>query len=287
MRNVQKRYALLTSIVALVWGGSFIAIKIGVENIPPISLAFLRFAIASPFMLILSMIWKRSRINIKELPMLIAIALTGVTLLYILQFTGVKYTSATNASLLINTNVLFIAIFSWIFLKEPFSYRKLAGVLLGFAGAVLVILNGSLSLSLSSIGDILIIFSAICWAIYSILGKKMLKNYDAFSLTTYAFIIGTILFVPFIYKDIWRLEISFTGWLIILYLSLICSVFAYVAWYYVLEKANATEVAIFLNLIPVFAMIMAHFILGEKITPYTLIGAVFIIYAIYLAISNK
>jgi len=115
----------------------------------------------------------------------------------------------------------------------------------------------------------------------------MLKNYDAFSLTTYAFIIGTILFVPFIYKDIWRLEISFTGWLIILYLSLICSVFAYVAWYYVLEKANATEVAIFLNLIPVFAMIMAHFILGEKITPYTLIGAVFIIYAIYLAISNK
>ncbi len=287
MRNVQKRYALLTSIVAQVWGGSFIAIKIGVENIPPISLAFLRFAIASPFMLILSMIWKRSRINIKELPMLIAIALTGVTLLYILQFTGVKYTSATNASLLINTNVLFIAIFSWIFLKEPFSYRKLAGVLLGFAGAVLVILNGSLSLSLSSIGDILIIFSAICWAIYSILGKKMLKNYDAFSLTTYAFIIGTILFIPFIYKDIWRLEISFTEWLIILYLSLICSVFAYVAWYYVLEKANATEVAIFLNLIPVFAMIMAHFILGEKITPYTLIGAVFIIYAIYLAISNK
>jgi len=284
---VQKRYALLTSIVAQVWGGSFIAIKIGVENIPPISLAFLRFAIASPFMLILSMIWKRSRINIKELPMLIAIALTGVTLLYILQFTGVKYTSATNASLLINTNVLFIAIFSWIFLKEPFSYRKLAGVLLGFAGAVLVILNGSLSLSLSSIGDILIIFSAICWAIYSILGKKMLKNYDAFSLTTYAFIIGTILFIPFIYKDIWRLEISFTEWLIILYLSLICSVFAYVAWYYVLEKANATEVAIFLNLIPVFVMIMAHFILGEKITPYTLIGAVFIIYAIYLAISNK
>lgn len=242
---MQKRYALLTSIVALIWGGSFIAIKIGVENIPPILLAFLRFAIVSPFMLAFSMIRKKSKIAIGELPMLIVIALTGVTLLYILQFTGVKYTSATNASLLINTNVLFIAIFSWIFLKEQFSYRKLAGISLGFAGAALVILNGSFSLSYSSIGDVLIILSAICWAVYSVLGKKMLRNYDAFSLTTYAFVIGTLLFIPFIYRDIWKLRISITEWLIILYLSLICSVFAYVAWYYVLEKVNATEVAVF------------------------------------------
>jgi len=283
-----KRYAVIISMVALIWGGSFVAVKIGVEDIAPIMLAFLRFAIASPLMvLILAMRKKIAKISIAEIPLLLIIALTGVTLLYILQFTGIKYTSATNAALLINTNVLFIAIFSWTFLKEKMSHKKLLGIILAFVGAAIIILNGSLSISPSIKGDSLIILSAICWAIYSIVGKKMLKKYDAFTLTTYAFIIGTLLFIPFVYKDISSIKITIKEWIIILYLALLCSVFAYIAWYDALAKIDATKVAIFLNLIPLFAMLLAHLILNERITFFILIGAAFIIYGIYLTIGEK
>jgi len=285
---MQKEHAILVSIVALVWGGSFIAVKIGVESISPITLAFFRFVVASPLMfLILAGRGKIIRISPTEIPLLIVLALTGVTLLYILQFTGIKYTSATNSALLINTNVLFIAIFSWIFLEETFSYRKLMGVLLAFTGAIFVISKGSLSISPSIKGDMLILLSALCWAVYSIVGKKLLEKYDSLSLTTYAFIIGTFLFIPFVYDDLWSIKITAKEWAVILYLALLCSVFAYVAWYYALKKADATEVAIFLNLIPLFTMFLAYLVLKERITIFTLIGASFIIYGIYITLSEK
>ncbi|MCD6473865.1 MAG: DMT family transporter [Thermoplasmata archaeon] len=286
--EMQKEHAILVSIVALIWGGSFIAVKIGVEDISPIILAFFRFAIASPLMFFIMALRKKIvKISPADIPMLLVLSLTGVTLLYILQFTGIKYTSATNSALLINTNVLFIAIFSWIFLKEEFSYRKIMGVLLSFIGVVFVISKGSFSISPSIKGDILILLSALCWAIYSIVGKKLLEKYDSLSLTTYTFIIGTFLFIPFIYHDVWSVKISTEGWAVILYLAILCSVFAYVAWYYALEKAEATEVAIFLNLIPLFAMLLAHLVLKERITILTLIGASFIIYGIYITLSGK
>ncbi len=285
---MQKEHAILVSIVALIWGGSFIAVKIGVESISPVTLAFFRFAVASPLMLlILAGKRKLIRVSPNKIPWLIVLALTGVTLLYILQFTGIKYTSVTNSALLINTNVLFIAIFSWIFLKETFSYRKLMGVLLAFTGAIFVISKGSLSISPSMKGDMLILLSAICWAVYSIVGKKLLEKYDALSLTTYAFVIGTFLFIPFVYHDLWSIKITIKEWAVILYLALPCSVFAYVAWYYALKRADATEVAIFLNLIPLFTMFLAHLVLKERITIFTLIGASFIIYGIYVTLSEK
>ena len=283
-----KGYAVMVSIVALIWGGSFVAVKIGVENISPIMLAFIRFAVASPLMIVfLAAKRKATKISIAEIPLLLILALTGVTLLYIFQFTGIKYTSATNAALLINTNVLFIAIFSWIFLKEGISYKKLLGIILAFVGGAFVILNGSLSVSPSIRGDALIILSAICWAIYSIVGKKLLKKYEPIVLTTYAFIIGTLLFIPFVYKDIESIKITMKEWLIILYLALLCSVFAYIAWYDALAKIEATKVAIFLNLIPLFAMLLSYVILREKITFFILIGAILIIYGIYLTIGER
>lgn len=234
-----------------------------------------------PCLLLVLFIKKKPlRFSIRDFPILIILALTGVTLLYIFQFTGIKWTTATNSAILINMNVIFIAILSSITLKEIFSNKKIIGIILSFLGVVFVVINGSMSLTLSTKGDALIILSAICWAIYSVIGKKILDRYDPITVTTYIFILGTIFFIPFI-KD-FNLEISFRGWMIILYLALFCSVFAYVAWYDALAKMDATKVAIFLNLIPLFAMLLSYLILEEEITIFLMMGAALIIYGIYL-----
>jgi len=279
---------LLLTFVSLVWAGSFVAVRMTVKEISPVDLGFLRFLVATPFMvLILLLSKKETRLPAKELLSLSVLGLTGVTLLYIFQFIGIEYTTASTSAVLINTNVIFIVLLSATFLKEKFPLRKSAGIALSFVGILVIIFaqmtNESIAFSnVFLIGCIFIILSAFCWAIYSIVGKRLLDKYDPFTVTTYAFVLGTIFFLPVVLPDITDViqGVSFNGWMAILYLALICSVFGYVAWYYALSRIEAGRAAVFLNLIPLFTIVISFFT-GEIPTFIFLIGAVLIIYGVY------
>jgi len=279
---------LLLAFVSLVWAGSFVAVRMTVKEISPVDLGFLRFLVATPFMvLILLLSKKETRLPAKELLSLSVLGLTGVTLLYIFQFIGIEYTTASTSAVLINTNVIFIVLLSATFLKEKFPLRKSAGIALSFVGILVIIFaqmtNESIAFSnVFLIGCIFIILSAFCWAIYSIVGKRLLDKYDPFTVTTYAFVLGTIFFLPVVLPDITDViqGVSFNGWMAILYLALICSVFGYVAWYYALSRIEAGRAAVFLNLIPLFTIVISFFT-GEIPTFIFLIGAILIIYGVY------
>ena len=281
--------SLLLIFVSLVWAGSFVAVKITVDEIPPIDLGFLRFLVATPFMVLILLLRKReTRLPARELMSLSILGLTGVTLLYIFQFIGIEYTTASTSAVLINTNVIFIALLSGMFLKEKFSIKKAAGIAVSFFGVVVVILaqmtNENIVFShIFLIGCIFVILSAFCWAIYSIVGKRLLTTYDPFTVTTYAFVLGTIFFLPVVLPNILGVvqNISFNGWMAVLYLALLCSVFGYVAWYYVLSQTEAGKAAVFLNLIPLFTITLSFFI-NEIPTFLFLISAILIIYGVYL-----
>jgi drug/metabolite transporter (DMT)-like permease len=287
--NSKTYISLLLVLVSLVWAGSFVAVRITVEEISPVDLGFLRFLVATPFMvLILLLSKKETRLPVKDFLALSVLGLTGVTLLYIFQFIGIEQTTASTAAVLINTNVIFVVILSAAFLKENFSFKKSLGIALSFFGVLVVIFaqmtNESIVFSnVFLIGCIFMVLSALCWAIYSIVGKKLLDKHDPFTVTTYAFILGTIFFLPVVLPDITDVvqNISFNGWISILYLALVCSVFGYVAWYYALSKIEAGRAVIFLNLIPLFTIVISFFT-GEIPTFLFLIGASLIIYGVYL-----
>ena len=231
--NNKTYISLLLAFVSLVWAGSFVAVRMTVKEISPVDLGFLRFFVATPFMvLILILSRKKTRLPAKELLYLSVLGLTGITLLYIFQFIGIEYTTASTSAVLINTNVIFIVLLSATFLKEKFPLRKSAGIALSFVGVLVVIFaqmtNESIAFSnVFLIGCMFIILSAFCWAIYSIVGKRLLDKYDPFTVTTYAFVLGTIFFLPVVLPDITDVikGVSFNGWMAILYLALICSVF--------------------------------------------------------------
>ncbi|MCK5258237.1 MAG: DMT family transporter [Thermoplasmatales archaeon] len=288
--NNKTYISLLLAFVSLVWAGSFVAVRMTVKEISPVDLGFLRFLVATPFMvLILLLSKKETRLPAKELLSLSVLGLTGVTLLYIFQFIGIEYTTASTSAVLINTNVIFIVLLSATFLKEKFPLRKSAGIALSFVGILVVIFaqmtNESIAFSnVFLIGCIFIILSAFCWATYSIVGKRLLDKYDPFTVTTYAFVLGTIFFLPVVLPNITDViqGVSFNGWMAILYLALICSVFGYVAWYYALSRIEAGRAAVFLNLIPLFTIVISFFT-GEIPTFIFLIGAILIIYGVYQA----
>ncbi|MEF8847751.1 MAG: DMT family transporter [Candidatus Thermoplasmatota archaeon] len=292
LRKKWINYILLT-LASLAFAASFIAVRLTVDEIPPVYLGFLRFAVATPIMILILFFSKSKKITLsvfkKNIFSISLLGLTGVTFLYIFQFTGIKLTNASTGGVLINTNVIFISIFSAIFLKEIFSLKKISGIIISFLGVIVVILgqmgNQQIVFDISFlIGCIFVILSAVCWAIFSVLGKYLLSRFDTFVITTYAFIMGTIFFIPFVFSDIIDLlfSISLTGWLGVLYLGLICSIFAYLAWYHVLSKREVGSSAVFLNLIPLFTIVLSSFI-GESIGLLFLFGGFLIMIGVYLA----
>jgi len=295
MNDRKTAISLLLVLISLVWAGSFIAVKVTVDEMPPIHLGFLRFLVATPIMVALIFLLKKDRrIPIKkEFLSLIVLGLTGVTFLYLFQFIGIEYTTASTSSVLISTNVVFIVLFSTVFLKEVFSSKKTFGVIISFVGVATVIFAQSNNEAISFnnqfiIGCVLILLSAFCWASYSVVGKRLLAKYDPFTVTTYAFIFGTVLYLPFVFNDVVSViqGVSFNGWMAVLYLAVLCSVFGYVAWYYALSKIDAGKAAVFLNFIPLFTIMLSLLLINEVPNLVFIVGAFLIIFGVYLAQKN-
>jgi len=275
-------------LTALIWASSWIFIKVGLREIPPITLATLRFVVATPILFVIALLMG-NKLNLKarDIPAIAVLGLTGVALQYILEFIALLYTTATNSSLIINTTAVFIAVLSAIFLGETFNKRKMFGVVIAFVGTFLVVADGTLSFLTANhvFGDILILFGAVTWAVYTIIGKKMIGRYSATMLTAYAFIFGTLILIPVALLELQTKPlspISLTGWIVILFLAIPCSIFGYVVWYYALTKMEATKVAVFLYVIPLITMVLAALTLGEAITAYITVGAALIVYGIYV-----
>jgi drug/metabolite transporter (DMT)-like permease len=284
-----KTFLELLALV-LIWSGSWIAIKWGLTEIPAYSLAFLRFLIACPVILIITYYLEgieSLKINKSEIITFSVLGLLGVTLVQGIQVYALKFTSAINSSILINFNVPFIAIFALLFLGEPLSKKTASGIFVSFIGAVIIVINGSLSgFQRINIGDILIVLTGIFWAAYSIAGKKTMEQRTPLSITSFTFLFGTIFLFPIAFlesKFSFVRNISHLGIASVLYLALLCSVFAYICWNRSMKCEKASNVAMFLYFVPVVTAIMAWFLLGEIITSFTIIGGALVIIGVYLA----
>ena len=284
-----KTFLELLALV-LIWSGSWIAIKWGLTEIPPYSLAFFRFLIACPVIVAITyrLEGKKSlKINKNEIITFSILGLLGVTLVQGIQVYALKFTSAINSSILINFNVPFIAIFAMIFLGEALNKKTAFGIFVSFIGAVIIVINGSLSgFQKINIGDILIVLTGIFWAAYSIAGKKTMEQRTPLSMTSFSFLFGTIFLFP---MALFESSFSFIGGVTILgvgsvlYLSLLCSVYAYICWNRSMKCEKASNVAMFLYFVPVVTAIMAWFLLGEIITIFTVLGGILVIFGVYLA----
>ena len=262
-----KTFLELLALV-LIWSGSWIAIKWGLTEIPTYSLAFFRFLIACPVIVAITYRLegiKSLKINKNEIITFSILGLLGVTLVQAIQVYALKFTTAINSSILINFNVPFIAIFAMIFLGEALTKKTAFGIFVSFIGAVIIVINGSLSgFQKINIGDILIVLTGIFWAAYSVAGKKTMEQRTPLSMTSLSFLFGTIFLFPmalFESRFSFISGVTMLGVGSVLYLSLLCSVYAYICWNRSMKCEKASNVAMFLYFVPVVTAIMAWFLL--------------------------
>ena len=129
------------------------------------------------------------------------------------------------------------------------------------------------------------IVAAFLWAIYSIYSRKFLQEKSTMMVTTIIFGLGSLYLLPFaILEAPWIVirEITWMGWTSILYLALLCSVFAYFAWNRAISQIETVKVGMFLYLIPIITSILSYFVLGETLTIATLVGGALVLIGVFI-----
>ena len=276
-------------LTATIWASTFINIKIVLLQIPPNTLAFLRFLVAG-IALGFYRLWRHQPfIKRQDWPLVALAGLTGVTLYNFLQNQGLKYAGATDAAILAAMAPVFIALLAWLCLGERVSRRQVAGIFMAFSGSVLVATNGSLEgLVLNPArlyGDLLVLLTGLSWAVYSISLKRLLNRYTPVTVLTFSTIAGTLFLFPLALLEFpvnWA-AIDMSGWLNVLYLGLLASALAYLIWNTVLTRVTAVTAGIYLYLLPVITALIATLFLREIPGPYTIIGGIIVLLGTYLA----
>lgn len=274
----------------VVWGASFIATKLALRDLTPVTVVWLRFSIG---VIILGVAAKiRHQVSIpkkKDWFYFTILGFLGITFHQWLQSTGLMTVQASTTAWVVATTPIFIAILSWIFLREKLAWLQVAGIITGAVGVLIVVSDGDIrslfSGQFGTVGDILILISAVNWAVFSILSGRGLKNYQPTQMMFYVMAIGwlftSVLFVTGGgFEDIRHLTwTSFGG---ICFLGIFCSGLAYIAWYDGLQALPATQIGAFLNIEPLVAVIVAWPILGESIVFITLVGGAIILAGVRL-----
>ncbi|MGA9138915.1 MAG: DMT family transporter [Methanocella sp.] len=277
--------------INMFWGASFIANDIALRSILPIEIASLRFFIAAPLLAALALLWKGPgifRMEKNDLPAIIVMAVTGVTLQYILQVTAQSYTTAINLSLILNLSTFFILFLGALFLGERLTASRVIGAFVGFGGVALLVSGGTLAFSLGQVGDAVAVFCALLWAVYSIVGKKIAGKYHPLAILVWVFAIGAVCMMPFyVLTPHGGLSIiPVSAWGAILFLAVFCSIIAYLVYNLALETMDASQVALFIYLIPLATIILSWVILGKGLTLASGFGGLLVLAGMWIAERN-
>jgi len=272
--------------VIIFWGISYVSIKVTVNEIPPITMGLIRFAIASLTLgIILHRVEPQTRLAKSDLPKMLLGGIFGITIYFIFENIGVKLSSATNASLIVSVVPIITIILDALFFQSRISYMKLSGVIIAVLGSYLAVTgNGKAELNSTHFhGNMLMIGAMISWALFTLVNKSLREKYSGLFLTTYQTIFGTLCFIPFSlyeYKE-WKL---FSPMALgnILFLAFFCSVGGYLLYTYALKRLDVALTTIYLNLIPVVGVLSGYLILKESVLPIQLIGGLITLFAIVI-----
>jgi len=280
-------------IAVIIWASTFINIKIVLLQVPPNTLAFLRFFIASIVLVLYAWLTGKPLIARKDLPWAAVSGLTGVTLYNFFQNQGLKSAGAVDAAIIASMAPVFMAILAWLVLKENITRKQILGIIIAFAGSILVATKGSLSgLNLDSAkvwGDILILLTGLVWACYNISLKKLLDRYPPETVLTYSTVLGTLFLLPLIFPELPFAigEVSLWSWVNIFYLGLLASAVAYLLWNRALTKVTTVAAGAYIYLIPFLAALIAAVFLQEIPDIYTVCGGIMALAGTYFASTAK
>lgn len=284
--SVKLMANLAMLVTVTLWGMSFISIKTAVSEVPPITLALLRFMIASTILLIITRkVEPTTKLQPNDLRKMIIAGFFGITLYFFFENTALRLTTASSAALITSIVPIVAITMDILVFKTRVSFIKCIGILIAMSGAYLAITaNGQLDFSSQTfIGNLFVVGAMLSWSVYTLLNKSFQGKYSGLFLTTYQSLFGTMFLIPlslFEYKE-WHF-FSLTAFSNILFLAIGCSALGYFLYIYALSKLDVTITTLYLNLMCIIGVLGGHFFLQETIFPAQIAGGAMIIFSIIM-----
>jgi drug/metabolite transporter (DMT)-like permease len=282
-RILNWRPYLLLTIAPLCWAGNIVLARGVVNIIPPVSFAFWRWTIASLFLMPFA--WQHAGrdwpLLIRHWKIILFLSLAGISGFNTLLYIAVHTTTAINGALIQTTMPAVIILVSLIAFKETVTRLQSLGVGLSVLGACIVVLRGRFLtfLDLSFVeGDLLLLVAVFFYALYSAFLRRR-PAIHPLSFLIYTFTIGALGLLPLY---LWELsysrafELNLNVISSFLYVAIFPSIVAFFCWNHGVELIGANRAGLFINLVPVFASIMAIVWLGESLQVFHIIGMILI-----------
>lgn len=295
-RNNKYIGILLATIAAIIWAGNFVIARGVNQQIPPITLAFFRWSLATLLMLPIAFNKFRSELHIlkKHKSYLFWVALSGITLFNTCLYISGHYTTAINMALISTTSSpIFATTLAILFIGERINKYRLMGMMVCLSGVLLLISKGSFQTLLSftfSVGDLWALAGAFSFAVYNVLVRKKPATISATTFLLAIFGLGTILILPgFLIEQTSAAPIVWNNALVmsLIYLGAGTSVISFMCWNAAIKRIGAGTTVLFGNLIPIISTIEAVIFLNEPFRQIHMISAGIVIIGLILANTRQ
>lgn len=272
----------------VIWGLTFAPSKVALAEMGPFTLASLRFLLALAVVGAVALPQVR-QVSFRRLPWstLALLGLTGIALFFGFQNLSLARTSATDAGLIAGAVPAITAALSAIVLRERVSPIRVAGIATSILGVAAVVLASGASGEPGSLaGNLLMLGAALSWGVYTLVNKSVGGKLPEVLLLAITMAFGSLFLLPLTVAEIASGgfgPVSTAGWFSVVFLGLAGSGASFFCWNAALRRMDASEAAIYINLVPVITVVSAALMLGERIVSAQLLGGALVVLGVYLA----
>lgn len=274
-------------LLAVMWGLSIPATKLGLQTVPPLTLTAMRFVVAVPLFLVL--VLGKERMPWRALPSIAALGVLGISLGQVAQAFGVKGTSASVGTIISASIPVFVVVFAALRLKQPVTGRQQLGLLAAFAGIALVAVGNEQGPGTTPEGSLTgaawLLLSAVSIAFYYVWSVELTDEFGTIAVAAWSTLFGFIAMLPFAGWEMWHAPIHITAqavW-VAAYLGVVVTVAGLFLWLHLLRTVPARVAASVQYLQPVVGIAAASMMFGERLGPLFALGVILILGGLGLA----
>lgn len=288
----QSNAASILSVLGalVIWGSSFVAIKFAYTTYPPLTLAAVRFVVATLILGALTLLPKnRVKLEKKDILTVAVCGLTGIMLYAVLQNIAMQWTSASSATLIIASYPIITLLMESLIYKTKLSWMKIVAILIAICGVVILsYVKTESRISGELLGILLLMAAGVFWAVYNFMMKRVVNQYPPITLLFYITLFGTIFLLPLslFERTAWQTP-TLLSFSMMLFLGVFCSVIAYLLYNRGLKTMAPSTITSMLNLMPIIGVFFSWILLGEQVTLRKIIGGTIVILGVMLSVRKS
>ena len=280
--------------VALFYAGNYLIAKtvMNEEFLDPLGFVLLRVSTATLLFWVVSLFVRGQPIDRKDWPTFILCGMTGVAANQSLFFSGLELTTPVHASLIMTTTPILVLVFAYFILKNAITWRKIFGILVGCAGAILLVAVGKQVIDGNDHirGDVMIFLNATSYALYLVIVKRLIAKYTPLTVIKWVFTFGLVIVIPLGFAQLsetqWQ-TFTTNAWLGVLYVIICVTFLAYLLNIYALKRVAPATVGFYIYLQPLLAALLSVMFGMETLNLTTVLSGILIFIGVFLVSDIK